>query len=115
MLINLPEPEVRAGIEMIAREFPGSELAFDTAGTHMAKTQDKNDLLKKMAARIHWTCDDPRRLEGWGTGLRLLESRTLAGAQPALQPNVRWFLRTLGPILFRKQVNSYRLNLFEVT
>jgi hypothetical protein len=64
---------------------------------------------------MHWICDDPRSLEGWAIGLRLLESRTLANAQASLKPKVPWFLRTLGPVLFRRQVNSYKLNLFEVT
>jgi O-methyltransferase involved in polyketide biosynthesis len=114
VLIYLEPAQVRQAIGAIAREFPGSRLAFDTVGGWMASHQDSHDVLKKMAARMHWSCDDPHELEAWGLGLRLVESRTLANPPPALAPRVPWFLRTFGPIVFRKQVNSLRINLFDV-
>lgn len=115
MLVYLTEAEVRSALGAIARAFPGCRVAFDTAGEWMAKNQDNHDVLKKMAARMRWICDDPRAIERWGLGLRLLQSRTFADPPPALRPRVPWILRTFGPILFRNQVTSYRLNLFEAS
>lgn len=114
VLIYLEPWQVRHAIGAIARDFPGSRLAFDTAGEWMVKHQGDHDVLKKMAARMQWVCDDPLELETWGLGLRLLESRTLAEPPPRLESRVPWLLRRFGPILFRKRVNSYRMNSFDI-
>ncbi|EYF02937.1 class I SAM-dependent methyltransferase [Chondromyces apiculatus] len=117
VLLYLAEDEVKQALSRIAQEFPGARVAFDTAGTLMVRNQHRHDVMKDMAAQFSWACDEPERLERWVPGLRLLETRTYAEAQETLWSKLPLYLRVLshvGPLLFKRFVNAYRLNLFEV-
>jgi O-methyltransferase involved in polyketide biosynthesis len=114
VLIYLDEAQVRSALGSIARHFRGARVAFDTGGQRMIDEQHKHDVLKKMDARLAWACDDPRAIERWGLGLRLLESRSYAELPAPLRPRLPFFYRYVIPLLLRKQVAHYKLNLFEV-
>jgi hypothetical protein len=68
-----------------------------------------------VAARFAWACEDPRAIEDWGIGLRLVESRTVADVPESLWPRLslplRASLRFFGRFL-PKAMSLYRLNLF---
>ncbi|MGW6536917.1 class I SAM-dependent methyltransferase [Streptomyces sp. NPDC055051] len=113
VLLYLGEDEVRGVVAALGRRFPGSALAFDTGGGTMMRHQDRNPVFKAVDARMTWTCDDPKSLEGWG--LRLHESRTFATLQPDVGRGWPWRHRYGMSLLARLAppvVNSYRMNLF---
>ena len=72
------------------------------------------DVKRKLAARFSWACEDPMAIQGWGIGLQLLESRTVADVPADLWPRLAlplraslWFFGRFLP----KLMNLYRLNL----
>lgn len=116
VLIYLDEHDVHRALTQLARRFPGSLLAFDTAGRRMVTAQDRNRSLAQVKARLQWVCDDPRRLES--CGLELVDTRTLATPQPEIAKS--WPLqRRLGMSVLARllpfMVNTYKFNLFRAS
>ena len=111
VLLYFTAEEVTGQLRKIAAAFPATHVAFDTGGTAMMNTQDRNPVFKAVRARMKWTCDDPRTLEE--CGMRLLESRTFATPQKTLRhtwpARYRVGLRALG---WAPPVKTYKLNLF---
>lgn len=113
VLIYLSADEVRRVITQLSQRFPGSEIAFDTAGERMVSNQDRNKSLAQVSARLQWTCEDPHEIELWG--LELLDTRTLATPQPEIAKTWPLQRRYGMPILARlapSVVNTYKFNLF---
>ncbi|KAA8958644.1 class I SAM-dependent methyltransferase [Mycobacterium sp.] len=115
VLIYLSADAVHRIFGQLSHRFPGSLIAFDTAGTRMVANQDRNRSLAQLTARLQWVCDNPRDIERWG--LRLLDTRTLATPQPHLAatwPRSRRYgmaaLARLAPAI----VNTYKFNLCEL-
>jgi O-methyltransferase involved in polyketide biosynthesis len=111
------DSERRTALAQIARGFPGAQIAFDT-GSRRAVERGNRDLAHSgLAARFAWACDDPREIEGWGIGLRLVESRTLLDAleswRSRLGAPMRGLLWMFRPLV-AKLAQAYALNLFEV-
>ncbi|WP_394821167.1 class I SAM-dependent methyltransferase [Pendulispora albinea] len=114
VFMYLTGAEVRHALTNIARAFPDSRIAFDTAGRHILANQHRHDVMKKMEARFTWACDEPRELES--LGLRLLDSRTLLNPQPDLAARLPFAHRYLMPLMYsfiRKAMRAYTINLFE--
>ena len=68
-----------------------------------------------MAARVTWACEDPREIDNWNIGLRLLESRTIVDVPEPLNSRLSLPIRTTFYILrkfFPKQMKVYQLNLY---
>lgn len=115
VLIYLSNDEVHRVVVQVSQRFPGSLIAFDTAGKRMVSNQDDNRSLAQVSARLQWICDNPRDLERWG--LELLDSRTLATPQPEIAKTwsaqrrygMRLLARLLPPI-----VNTYKFSLFRL-
>ncbi|MEB4212094.1 class I SAM-dependent methyltransferase [Mycobacterium sp. 94-17] len=112
VLVYLTEAQVRTVLSQLAQRFAGSLLAFDTVGAVMLRTQQRNGSMHAVTARMQWACEDPRRLEAWGT--RLLETRTLASPQADVARSWPARYRYGLPLLARllPVVNSYKFNLF---
>ena len=116
VLVYLPAPEVKAALAQIARNFPAMRIALDTAGLRGIERGNQDFVRRNMAARFAWACDDPRELEGWNIGLRLLESRSPLDVGGPLRARLSLPVRTLFCVLrtlFPKLAKGYRLNLFE--
>ncbi|WP_293055143.1 class I SAM-dependent methyltransferase [Mycobacterium sp.] len=115
VLIYLSAEDVRRALTQLSCGFPGSLIAFDTAGTRMVANQDRNRALAQVNARLHWVCDNPRDIERWG--LHLLDSRTLATPQPEIattwQRRQRYGMSVLAR-LAPPIVNTYKFNLFRL-
>ena len=79
VFIYLTEREVKAALAQIAANFPGASIAFDTASRKAVDSGNKDHARRKLAARFAWACEDPREIERWNIGLRLVESRTIGG------------------------------------
>jgi O-methyltransferase involved in polyketide biosynthesis len=115
VLIYLSDDEVRRVVAQVSQRFPGSLIAFDTAGKRMVSNQDDNRSLAQVSARLQWICDNPRDLERWG--LELLDSRTLATPQPEIAktwPAQRRYGMPLLARLLPTMVNTYKFSLFRL-
>jgi O-methyltransferase involved in polyketide biosynthesis len=113
VLIYLSGDEVRRTLTQLSQRFPGSLMAFDTAGKRMVAGQDRNRSLAQVSARLQWICDNPRDVER--CGLQLLETRTLATPQPEIAktwPPQRRYGMPLLARLAPAMVNTYKFNLF---
>jgi O-methyltransferase involved in polyketide biosynthesis len=116
VLVYLTAPDVRKALRLIAENLPGSRVALDTAGAWIIANQDKHDTLKSMRARMTWACDDPREMEDWALGLRLLESRDLSQLPTPLRrtvPTATRAMLTAGHFLAGRKFTRYKLNLLE--
>jgi len=115
VLIYLSDDEVRRVVAQVSQRFPGSLIAFDTAGKRMVSNQDDNRSLAQVSARLQWICDNPRDLERWG--LELLDTRTLATPQPEIAKTWPAQRRYGMPLLARlapAAVNTYKFSLFRL-
>jgi O-methyltransferase involved in polyketide biosynthesis len=115
VFLYLSDDDVRRTLTRLAQRFPGSLIAFDTAGNRMVSGQDRNRSLAQMNARLQWVCEDPRELERHG--LELLDTRTLAAPQPEIAKTWPPQRRYLMPVLARlapSMVNTYKFNLFRL-
>ncbi len=116
VFVYLQAPEVKAALAQIARNFPAMRIALDTVGRKAIERGNKDFVRRKMAARFVWACEDPRELEAWNFGLRLLESRTPFDVKGPLKARLSLAMRTWFCVLrslFPKIVKIYQLNLFE--
>ena len=115
VLIYLEEPQVKAALSQITRNFPHACIAFDTANRKAVDNGNKDFVRRKMAVRFKWACQDPCEIERWNIGLRLAESRTFADVPEPLRPRLSVALRA-GFRVFRRLVpkllKAYQLNLF---
>lgn len=73
VLMYLTEQDVRALIVDLADRFPGSHIAFDTAGRTAARTINKKSAVQELKASLAWAYDDDGSLDFWHPGLRRLE------------------------------------------
>jgi O-methyltransferase involved in polyketide biosynthesis len=115
VFIYLKEPEVKAALAQIAENFPCLNVAFDTTSRKAVDGANKDHARRNLAARFAWACDDPREIENWNIGLRLVESRTPVDVPEPLKRRLSLPLRTTFRVfgkLFPKLTKAYRLNLF---
>jgi O-methyltransferase involved in polyketide biosynthesis len=116
IFVYLPEPEVKVSLAYLARSFPGATIAFDTASRQAIDGGNKDFVRRRMAARFAWACDDPRTIETWNVGLRLVQSIPLIDVRGPLRSRLslplRAGFRTLS-LLLPKLSRAYQLNLFE--
>lgn len=113
VLLYFPDEQVRATLSRWVDEFPDTPVAFDTGGTFMMNSQDRNPVFRAVPARMQWTCDDPKDLES--LGMALLGSHTFDA--PPAEVGRSWPLSLrFGPKILRRMkpsaVSSYRINLF---
>jgi O-methyltransferase involved in polyketide biosynthesis len=85
VFVYLTESEVKAALAQIATNFPRACIAFDTALPAGISRMNRNHARLKLDARFAWGCEDPREIERWKIGLRLVESRTLADVPDILR------------------------------
>ena len=116
VFIYLSEPGVKRVLAQIADAFPHLFIAFDTTVQTVADRENRDHDRRKLGAHFTWACNDPREIERWNIGLRLVESRSLTEIPDALKARLSWSTRTsisVLPRLFPKFAQAYRINLFE--
>ena len=115
VFIYLTEPEVKAALAQIAGNFPRAIVAFDTATLTATSHANKDHARRKLEARFAWACEDPREIERWKIGLRLVESRTPVDVPDPLRSRLSLPMRAALRVvagLFPNLARFYRLNLF---
>ncbi len=98
LLMYLDEGEVRALFAALQARLPGSQIAFDAYSRLTAKRAGGHPSLRKTGAQIRWGIDDPRRMEPWGRGVRVLEEWCFTESQDiaALGLGLRLLFRIAG-------------------
>jgi O-methyltransferase involved in polyketide biosynthesis len=115
VFVYLTEQEVKAALAQIAGNFPGASIALDTGTLKAIEHENKDHARRKFDARFVWACEDPREIERWKIGLRLVESRTLMDVPDSLRPRLSLPMRAAFRIfakLFPRITKFYQLNLF---
>jgi O-methyltransferase involved in polyketide biosynthesis len=116
VFIYLEESQVRTALAQIARGLPGARIAFDTGSRRAVERANRDHAHRGLAARFAWACGDPREIEGWDAGLRLVESRTMLDVPEPLRSRFSVWARIVFG-LFRRLVpqlaKAYQFNLFE--
>jgi O-methyltransferase involved in polyketide biosynthesis len=74
VLVYFEETRVKELLLALQRRFPGAELVTDGATPLMARIDNLHLIAARSAARIRWGLKDPRDVESWSPGIRLLES-----------------------------------------
>jgi methyltransferase (TIGR00027 family) len=82
LLYYLAEAEVKALLRRVVERFPGGELMFDAVCRRYLRLQKRNLGLRATGARMTWGLDDPRQLERWRPGVRLVTQ------QPVVHPTL---------------------------
>ncbi len=115
VFVYLKEQEVKAALAQIAANFPSVNVAFDTISRKAIDSGNKDHARRKLEARFAWACEDPREIESWNIGLRLVESRTIVDVPESLTPRLSLPIGTTFRVLrklFPKLMKMYQLNLF---
>jgi O-methyltransferase involved in polyketide biosynthesis len=115
VFIYLTEREVKAALAQIAANFPRVTVVFDTATREAINRGNADHARRKLDARFVWACEDPREIERWEIGLRLVESRTMGDGSASLRSRVSLPMRAAFWVLaklFPKVTRAFRLNLF---
>jgi O-methyltransferase involved in polyketide biosynthesis len=73
LLMYLDEADVKRLILRLHEAFPGCRLIADVFSRMTARSATGHPSLKQTGASIGWGIDDPREVEGWAHGIRLLE------------------------------------------
>lgn len=74
MLPYFEETQVKDLILTLQQRFPGAELVTDICTPHAVRIDNLHLRFTHSAARMHWAVRDPRDLEAWSPGIRLVES-----------------------------------------
>ncbi|HWR17052.1 MAG TPA: class I SAM-dependent methyltransferase [Terriglobales bacterium] len=117
VLVYLGEEAVKTALRQIAGNFPGAWVVLDTASQRAMEHGNRDHERQKLRARFRWACNDPKEMEGWGIGLRLVESRTMADMHESVKAKLSWRGRMIYRVVTRllwRVMGSYRINVFEV-
>lgn len=68
------ETRVRDLIVALGRRFPGAELVTDVCTPLAVRIDNLHLVFTRSKARMHWGVRDPREVEAWSPGIRLVES-----------------------------------------
>ncbi|GAA4423394.1 class I SAM-dependent methyltransferase [Actinokineospora soli] len=117
VLAYLAEEDVRSLFRRVASRLPGAWVVTDTFSRMLVEQILARDVRKVMSMKMLWTCGDPREVERWGVGARLLETRNLGQPQAALRrrmPPVYRVGMAVADRLGGRRLDGYRLNLYKV-
>jgi len=73
LLMYIDEADVKKLVLQLQEEFPGCQLIADVFSKLTARSAANHPSLKSTGAKLGWGIDDPREMEGWAPGIRLLE------------------------------------------
>jgi len=73
LLMYLGEADVKRLVLQLRETFPGCRLIADVFSRLTARSATRHPSLKQTGATIGWGIDDPREIESWAHGIRLLE------------------------------------------
>jgi O-methyltransferase involved in polyketide biosynthesis len=74
LLPYFEEARVKDLVLTLVERFPGAELVCDVCTPLAVRIDNLHLRFTRSAARMRWAVKDPRDLEAWGSGIRLVES-----------------------------------------
>jgi O-methyltransferase involved in polyketide biosynthesis len=81
------ETQVKELFLRLRDHFPGCELACDAHTPFVIWADNIHLAIAGIKARLHWKLKDPREVESWGAGLRLLDEwNYYAADEPLMKP-----------------------------
>jgi O-methyltransferase involved in polyketide biosynthesis len=93
VLVYFTDADVRSLLSRITAAFPGCRLFIDTYDDWIVHRRQVRGPLQATRARLVWACDDPKAIEGWGVGLRLVRSSRFFDPPPRLRARLGWRMR----------------------
>jgi O-methyltransferase involved in polyketide biosynthesis len=69
------EAQVKSLVLRLKEHFPAAELVFDAYSPFMRWAHNLRVIRKRVGAHLNWDLKHSQDLEGWGTGIRLLDER----------------------------------------
>lgn len=69
------EDQVKSLVLRLKEYFLGAELVFDAYSPFMRLAHNLRVIRKRIGTRLNWDLKHSQDLEGWGTGIRLLDER----------------------------------------
>lgn len=88
------EDEVRRVFTALAKRFPGSELIVDALSPFMVHASAIIPSFRGYQARPCWSVSDPRSIETWCSGIKVLETYTYLDQPEPRLANVWWMAKT---------------------
>jgi O-methyltransferase involved in polyketide biosynthesis len=70
--------------------FPGAELVCDAHTPFVIWADNVHLALARVKARLHWKLENPRDVETWGAGIRLLDEWNYYSDDDPLMKSFRW-------------------------
>ncbi len=102
------EAQVKDFVLAARTRFPGAELVTDVCTPHAVRINNLHLQFTRSTARMHWSVRDPRDLETWAPGIRLLESFSYFDHPEPRMGLPSWFGRI--PLLSRaSSIQRFRL------
>ena len=114
LLMYLHEEDVRRLFVDLQNRLPGSEIAFDAFSRLTARGANRQPSIKKTGAKLYWGLDDPREIESWGRGMKLLDEWYFDQSEdiPNLSFAYRMMFKMMKP--FRVARNAHRILRFRL-
>lgn len=108
VLSYFDQAQVRDLVVTLRRRFPGSELVTDTFTPLAVRLDNLHLVFTRARARLRWAVRDPRDLEAWSAGIRLVESFCYFDDPEPRMGLPSWFARI--PLLSRSTgIRRYQL------
>ena len=107
VLVYFTEAQVRQLFCMLADEFPGAALIFDSMGTAMVKNQKHHDSVKHTNAKFVWGINNIRDLSQWDKRFRVIDSVSFYGAPRAARRVIPFGMHVM---LLMAALMKYRMN-----
>ncbi len=104
-----PEAENKHLILALKHRFPGAELVFDALSPRFIRLHNLELQTTKVAARLRWGIADPRALERWEPGIRLLHRYYYFDLPQARRRGLGW-MRWVPPLNHSASTLHYRLD-----
>jgi O-methyltransferase involved in polyketide biosynthesis len=108
VLVYFEEARVKDLILTLQHRFAGAELATDAATPLMLRLDNLHLMVTRSAARIRWGLRDPRDVEGWSPGIKLLETFSYFDPPEPRMEFPPWMSR-FGPIANGQRILRYLL------
>ncbi len=114
VLVYLEEPAVRKVITQIATKCPGAWFVTDVAATKLVspKYAAKSRKRLRINAWFAWGCDEPRSVENWHPGTKLISAKSFCEAEDQIvdrMPTLYRFLTRYAHWLARLITKNYQI------
>lgn len=102
------EAQVQSLFLNLRAHFPGSELACDAHTPFVVWADNLHLALAGVKARLHWKLKNPKDVENWGEGIRLLDEWNYFEEDEPRLTTFRW-VRKIPPLAKSSGIFHYKL------